>query len=46
VVHNQVRILIFIFLECVLEGSRNDNPTKVILEALMFGGGLPKDHIT
>jgi hypothetical protein len=30
----------------VLEGLRNDNPTKVIMEALMFGGGLPKDHIT
>jgi hypothetical protein len=29
----------------VFEGSRSDNPTKVILEALMFGGGLPKDHI-
>jgi hypothetical protein len=46
VVHNQVRILIFIFLECVLEGSRNDNPTKVIMKALMFGGRLPKYHIT
>jgi hypothetical protein len=29
----------------VLEGSRNDNPTKVIMATLMFGDDLPKDHI-
>jgi hypothetical protein len=28
----------------VVEGLRNDNLTKVIMEALMIGGGLPSSY--
>jgi len=42
-VHNWVRISIFIFLDRMLENSGSDNLTKVIMEALTIGGGLPGD---
>jgi hypothetical protein len=29
----------------VLEKSRNDNMTKVIMESLMIGDGLPREQI-
>jgi hypothetical protein len=32
-------------LDRVIEGSRNDNLIKVIMEALMIGGGVPRDQI-
>jgi hypothetical protein len=38
---NWVRILIFIFLDRMFEVSNSDNLTKVIMEALTIGGGLP-----
>ncbi len=44
-VQNWVRILIFISLDKVLEGLSSDNLTKVIMEALIIGGGLPRDQI-
>ncbi len=37
--HNWVRIPIFISLDKVLEDSSSDNLTKVIMEALIIGGG-------
>jgi hypothetical protein len=43
-VQNWVRILIIISLDIVLEGLGNDNLTKVIMETLTIGGGLPKNH--
>jgi hypothetical protein len=42
---NWVRIPILIFLDRIVEGSGNDNLTKVIMEALMISGGVPKDQI-
>ncbi len=33
------------FLDQVIEGSRNDKLTKVIMEALMIVGGVPRDQI-
>jgi len=42
---NWVRILILISLDWIIEGSRSENLTKVIMEALMIGGGVPKDQI-
>jgi hypothetical protein len=41
VVQNWVRIPIIISLDRVVVGSRDDKLTKVIMEALMIGGGLP-----
>jgi hypothetical protein len=46
VMHNWVRILILICLDQVVEGLRSDNMTKVIMEALIIGGGVPKNQIT
>jgi hypothetical protein len=43
VVQNWVRIPILISLERVVVGLRNDNLIKVIMEALMIGGGLPQN---
>jgi hypothetical protein len=43
VVQNWVKIVILISLDKVLEGLGNDNLTKVIMEALTIGGGLPRD---
>jgi hypothetical protein len=45
VMHNWVRIPIHISLDKVVKGLGNDNFTKVIVEALMMGGDLPKDQI-
>ncbi len=42
---NWVRIPILILLDQIVEGSGSDNLTKVIMEALMIGGGVPKDQI-
>jgi hypothetical protein len=42
VVHNQIRVPIFISLDRMLKRSRNDNTTKVIMESLMIGDGLPR----
>jgi hypothetical protein len=41
VVYNWVRIPILISLDRVVAGSGSDNLTKVIMETLMIGGGLP-----
>jgi hypothetical protein len=46
VLHNCVRIPIFILLDKVFEGSSNDNLTKVIMEMLIIGGGFPINQIT
>jgi hypothetical protein len=32
-------------LDQVIEGSGSDNQTKVIMEALMISGGVPRDQI-
>ncbi len=40
-VRNWVRIPIIISLNRVVVSSRSDNLIKVIMEALMIGGGLP-----
>jgi hypothetical protein len=40
VIQNWVRILIFIFLDWVVDILKIDNLTKVIMEALIIGGGL------
>lgn len=45
VMHDWARILIHISLDKVVKGLCNDNLTKVIVEALMIGGDLPKDQI-
>ncbi len=45
VVRNQVKILIFIYLNIVLESLGSDNLTKVIMEALTIGGRLPRNWI-
>jgi hypothetical protein len=45
VMHNWVRIPILISLDQVVEGSRNDKMTKVIMEALIIGGGVPRNQI-
>jgi hypothetical protein len=45
VVDNWVRIPIFISLDQMLKGSRSNNLTKVIMEVVMIGGGLPQDQI-
>jgi len=45
VLHNWVRIRILIYLDQVIVGSRNDNLTKVIMKALMIGGGVLRDQI-
>jgi hypothetical protein len=45
VMQNWVKIPILIFLKKMIEGSRRDNLIKVIMEALMIGGGLPRDQI-
>ncbi len=45
VMHNWIRIQICISLDKVVKGLCNDNLTKVIVEALMTGGDLPKDQI-
>jgi len=42
---NWVRILILISLNQVIERSSSDNLTKVIMEALMIGGGVARDQI-
>jgi hypothetical protein len=44
-VENWVSIPILISFNCVLEGSSSDNLTKVIMEALSIGGGMPKDQV-
>jgi hypothetical protein len=33
-------------LDCVLKGTRIDNLTKVIMEALTIGGGMPRNHVS
>jgi hypothetical protein len=43
VVHNWVRILIFISLDKVFEGSDSDNLIKVKMEMLTTGGGFPRN---
>jgi hypothetical protein len=45
VIQNWVRISILIYLDQVIEGLGNDNLTKVIMEALMVGGGVPINQI-
>ncbi len=45
VVQNWVRIPILISLDKVVASSRNDNLTKVIMEAIMISGGLPRNQI-
>ncbi len=45
VMQNWVRILVLIYLDQVIEGSKSDNLTKVIMEALMIGDGVVRDHI-
>jgi hypothetical protein len=45
VVHNWVRIPIFISLDKAFEGSSSDNLTKVIMEAVIIGGGLLRNWI-
>jgi hypothetical protein len=42
---NWVKILIYIFLAWAFKGPRNNNLAKVIMEALMIDGGLPRDQI-
>jgi hypothetical protein len=42
---NWVRTLIFICLDKVVKRLKNDNLTKVIMEASMIDGGLPKYQI-
>jgi hypothetical protein len=42
---NWVRIFILISLDPIIEGSGSDNLTKVIMEALMIGGGVARDQI-
>jgi len=42
---NWVRIPILISFNHVLEAFGSDNFTKVIMEALTIGGGMPKDQI-
>jgi len=44
-VDNWVRIPISISLDQMLEGSRSNNLTKVIMEMVMIGGGLPQAKI-
>jgi hypothetical protein len=43
--YNYVRIPKFISLNWVLEGFGCDNLINVIMEALMIGGGLPRNQI-
>jgi hypothetical protein len=43
--HNWLRISISISLDQVVEGLGSDNLTKVIMEALMIGGGVPRNQI-
>jgi hypothetical protein len=45
VVENWVKFLILISLDRMVEGSRSNNLIKVIMEAMMIGGGLARDHI-
>jgi hypothetical protein len=45
VMQNWVKIPILISLDRVIKGSRGDNLTKVIMEALMICGGVPKNQI-
>ncbi len=45
VMYNWVRIPMFISLDRVVEGLKNDNLIKVIMGALMIGGGLLIDQI-
>lgn len=45
VVETWVKILIFISLDWVVDGSRSNNLIKVIMEAVMIGGKLARDHI-
>jgi hypothetical protein len=45
VMQNWVKIPLLISLDRVIEGSRSDNLTKVIIEVLMIGGGVPKDKM-
>jgi uncharacterized protein YebE (UPF0316 family) len=45
VMHNWVKISTLISLGLVIEGLGSDNLTKVIMEALMIGGGVARDQI-
>ncbi len=45
VMHNWVRIRILISLDQVVEGLGSDNLTKVIMEALIIGGGVLRNQI-
>jgi hypothetical protein len=45
VVQNWLQILIFISFECVVLGSSVDNPTQILMQALMHEGGLTKDLV-
>ncbi len=40
-----MRIPILISLDHVLEGSRSDNLTKMMTEALTIGGDMPTNHV-
>ncbi len=40
-----MRIPILISLDLVLEGSRSDNLTKLMMEALTIGGGMLGNHV-
>jgi len=40
-----VRISILISLDQVVKGLGSDNLTKVIMEAFMIGGGVPRNQI-
>jgi hypothetical protein len=45
VIQNLVKIPIFIYLDRVFEGLGSDNLTKVIVEVLTIGEGLPINQI-
>jgi hypothetical protein len=45
IMQNYVRIPILISLDRMVEKLGIDNLTKVIMEALMIGGGFPRDQI-
>ncbi len=44
-VEKWVKISNLIFSNRVVEGSRSNNLTKVIMEEMMIGGRLARDHI-
>ncbi len=44
-VQNKVKIPIFIYLDIMLKGLGSENLTKVIMEVLTIGEGLPRYQI-